>query len=55
MISHLVYFPYYLCPSITRVRGITHSVTARHWEGDGFDEAEALKVVHTAAMSDARH
>ena len=32
------------CPSIpyksiisTRVRGITHSISARRWEGDGFD------------------
>ncbi len=44
---------------MTRVRGITHSVSARRWEGDGFDARPkprhilTLKVVPTAAISDA--
>ena len=48
--------------AITRVCGITHSVSARRWEGYGFDARpktasylKNLKVVPTAAISDAQH
>ena len=38
-----------------RVGGITHSISTRCWEGDGFDaRLKTLKFVPTAAMSDAR-
>ena len=48
--------------NLNRVRGITHTVSARRWKSDGFDAQpktasylKTLKVETTAAMSDARH
>ena len=48
----------YLQKRLLRVCGVTLSASAQRWEHDGFDTESKLKilrVVHTAAMSDARH
>ena len=46
----------YLLITHNCIRGITHSISARRWEGDRFDarpKPQKLSVVSTAAMSDA--